>query len=144
MAMKEFETAARASSRELGEDSIPFKIKRVDEDGTVIQVRELTAHLPDENQIILLTSGLGRGGTQSQRVATVMNFFYNVLDKADGDYIEARLWDADDEFGLAQVVSIAEWLIEEWSGDPSQEPSGSQSSQSTTGASSTPKQALSI
>lgn len=135
--MKVFEVAARAD----GDDSgTKFKVKDAKtKEGEV----ELLAYQPDEAQFAVLMATTGRGTTAADRIAGIINFFVNILDEEGADYLTGRLLDRKDPFGIKNVEDIMEWLSTEWTGNPTQEPSGSTQSPSNDGPKSTePNQPL--
>lgn len=126
--MKEFTTAANA----VAEQKQPSKGLEFMVDGET-----LIAHKPREGQVAVLMATVGRHATEQDMVAGIINFFASTLDKNSYGYIERRLLDYDDEFGIEQVQDILEWLIEEWTGRPTKLPSGSTPSPESTGHEST-------
>jgi hypothetical protein len=83
-------------------------------------------------------ASVGRHASFHQQVAGVINFFCEVMDADAHAYVVERLLDRKDPFGLEQVTEIMEWMIEEWTGNPTQKPSVSTASPSTTGPNLTP------
>jgi hypothetical protein len=72
------------------------------------------------------------------RVSIGVNLFFNLLrDARDSDFFRTRMFDRADPFGANEIAEIVQALIEEWSGDPTQESSDSTQSPPSTGASST-------
>lgn len=128
--MKEFQTAVRsAEDREAGdEEKFEFKV----------DAKTFTAYKPTSAQTAVVLSKVGRHATIATKIAGIIDFFMGIMDADDAGYLAERLLDRNDDFGIAQVESILAWLIEEWGAHPTQEPSGSSSSQSATGPSSTP------
>jgi hypothetical protein len=106
--VKEFTTAVR----EVTEDSkdIPFTL-----DG-----KELIAHYPKDGQLAMLMVSIGRHRSQAEQIAGVIDFFVEVLDRESHEHIVNRLLDGDDPFGLEEITAIMEWMIEEWTGRPTQ------------------------
>jgi hypothetical protein len=126
--MKEFTTAVKESIGET-EESMTFSIDGV----------ECTCFPPKDGQLaFLMASTTGHSSTQEQ-IAGIVNFFVAVLDDDSHSYIVGRLLDRHDEFGLVQVQSIMEWMVEEWTGRPTQPPSVSTRSRSNGGRKSTPR-----
>lgn len=97
----------------------------------------ITAYQPDEGQFAMLMAMTGRGATQSDRIAGIINFFVNILDEEGSDYLQSRLLNRLDPFGIDDVEQIMDWLSEQWTGNPTQGPSGSTPSPSNAGPKST-------
>jgi hypothetical protein len=123
MTMKEFTTAIEAS--EAGEeDLLEFKM-----DG-----HEMRAYRPTDGQLALLMSALGRHTSGQTKVAGVIDFFVAVMDEQSHSYVVDRLLSRTDPLGVEQVQEVIEWMIEEWSGRPTQPLSVSTQSQQSGGA----------
>lgn len=125
--MQEFNTAVKEVTGETDE-GIAFKI-----DG-----EELRAYKPSDGQLAMLMASLGRGSSETDSVAGVINFFVKVLDSSGAKYIENRLLDRDDNFELEQVEKVMEWLVGQWSGRPTQPLSVSTASPPSGGQNSMP------
>lgn len=122
--MKEFNSAAEAVVNETeAPDGLKFKIDGV----------ECTAHHPQPGQLAILMASTGRRASEADMIAGIINFFASTLDKSSYRYVEDRLLDYEDPFGLEQVQDILEWLVEEWTGRPIKLPSGSTPSPGSTG-----------
>lgn len=106
--MKEFTTQVR----EVVEDEKVMKFK--------VDGHELVAHYPKDGQLAMLMVAVGRHRTESEQIGGVIDFFVQVMDRESHTYIVDRLLDYEDEFGLAEVTAIMEWMIEEWTGRPTQ------------------------
>lgn len=104
---------------------IPFKI-----DG-----KELHAYHPLPGQLAFMMAALGRGQTQDQRFAAIINIMLSCLRDEDADYFESRLLTRDPKkmMPLGQVEGIFEFLAEEWFARPTQPASGSVASQPSAG-----------
>ncbi len=115
--MKSYTTAAKAKAEEGTENEgvVEFQV-----DGTT-----LTAHRPDDAMIAIIIARTGRRSTSAEVAAAAIDFFYSVLDKKSARYIEDRLFDREDSFGLDEVLEILFDLIEEWTGRPTVRPSDS-------------------
>jgi hypothetical protein len=111
MATKVFEVAAEKEA--LVEDTgLTFSF---DKKGRVLHV-----HPPKSGQIALLMARLGRHSSFNDKMAGVIDFFVGILDEADYDYVVNRLLDPQDNLGIEEVQQVMEWLMEEWSGRPTQ------------------------
>lgn len=128
--MKEFVTAVAEATTESTEEQkgMAFAVDGV----------ELRCFKPRDGQVAVLMASTGRHSSEEEKVAGLINFFVAVLDNQSHTYIVNRLLDREDEFGLEQVTAIMEWMIEEWSGRPTQSPSVSTGSQRSDGLNSTP------
>jgi hypothetical protein len=130
--MKQFTTAAKEAERAKDADAgdlYPFEL-----DG-----RTIVAYKPTEEQIALLMSDVGRFSSNSSKVGGSIDFFHSIFADADAAYIRQRLLNKDDAFGLPEVQDILEWLIEEWTGNPTQSQSASTPSRPSGGRKSTPR-----
>lgn len=126
--MKEFTTAAEEADRP-EEETLEFSI-----DGTV-----LTSYRPTDGQLAMLMASLGRHTTTQTKVAGVVDFFVTILDDPSYNYVVERLLSRTDPMGMDQVQEVIEWLIEEWSGRPTQPLSVSTRSQANGGPKSKPR-----
>lgn len=126
--MREFVTAAKAvqdSGDTFGRDT-PMNI-----DG-----REVWFMPATEGQMALLLSTDMLPTTD--RISIGVNLFFGLLrDDRDSDHFRSRMFDRKDAFGAGEIAEIVQALIEEWSGDPTQESSDSTGSPPSTGESST-------
>lgn len=138
--MREFEAAVKATEEEEGVD-IPLIKRGVD--GEVIERKVLKAYRPDDAQFAMLMASTGRGSTLHNRIAGYINFFVNIFDEEDAAYLESRLLDRRDSFGVEQVDEIMDYLAEEWTGNPTQLSSDSTPSPQTDGQKSTQPSLLS-
>jgi hypothetical protein len=133
--MKEFLTAAKhAEAEDNGDDgAVPFKIKNEDTGEEMV----CRAYKPGDGQFAVLMATTSRHSSQQEQIAGIINFFASVLDDDSHHYVVSRLLDRRDPFGIEQVQGIMEFLIEEWSGRPTQSSSGSTRLQSSGGQNST-------
>lgn len=133
--MKEFTTAFEEALQEdegtpVEEQYIEFKL-----DG-----REMRAYPPTDGQLAFMLAALGRGQTNDQRFAGIINILMESLRDDDKDYLEARLLTRDPKrrLPMEKIEQIFEYLIEEWFGRPTQPSSGSTESQPHDGQNSKP------
>src|SRR3954467_895480 len=120
--MKEFitevvETVIDGETTE--ERTYPFKI-----DG-----RECAAYKPKDGQFALLVAMIGDNSGWRTQAEGIINFFLNIVTPLDRVYFANRLLDRKDTFDVENVADILMYLIEEWSGNPTQESSDSTPSQ---------------
>jgi len=125
--MKEFQTAVKAVTEPVEDTAMQFSI-----DG-----RELVCYPPEPAQLAVLMAAVGRHASLQTKVAGVIDFFVEVMDEESHAYIRERLLDRTDPFGLEEVEEIMSWMIEEWSGRPTESPSVSTRSQRSGGRKST-------
>lgn len=128
--MKEFLTAVKtaADSPDAIEGApLPFKV-----DG-----KDFLAEPPTEGQIAAMLSGASDMSSTSEKVASALNFFFSVLHDDDVAYFKRRLFDRDDPFGAGEIAEIVAWLVEEWAGRPTKQPSDYTPSQQNGGPRST-------
>lgn len=126
--MKEFSTALAA--HEGVEEGEKFEFK--------VDARTLVAYGATPEQMAVVLSKIGRHTSQQTKIAGIIDFLMAVMDDDDAAWLTERLLDRKDPFGLPDVTSILMYLIEEWGGHPTQEPSGSSPTPTTTGPTSTP------
>jgi hypothetical protein len=141
--MKTFSTAVKRHQDADDPKPIEFRLDKRDDEGNIIEHHDVKAYLPDDSQFAYLLANVGRGSSSTDRIAGFVNFFVNILDRPSANYIEARLLDRDDPFGIDEVEDIVEWLTEQWTGNPTQEPSGSAPSPQNDGPKSTQPLSLS-
>lgn len=107
--------------------------------GDIIKVdgKELRYYRPGDGQLAVLMASSGKHSRDNDRIAGLINFFHSVLDKDGASYIEDRLLDREDGFGIKEVTEIMEDMVEEWGGRPTKRSSGSTQLPRTTGQKST-------
>lgn len=84
----------------------------------VVNRRTITAYPPKEGQVALMMARTGRHSSTQDKVAAMIDFFVEVLDEGDHQYVVNRLLDRNDPFGLGDVTDVMTYLIEEWGGRP--------------------------
>lgn len=96
--------------------------------------RVMKAYKPHEGQLTFMMAGLGRGQTDDQRYATIVNIIMAAHTGADSDHLQSRLIENDPKkrLRLPQLEQIFEYLIEEWFADPTRGSSDSADSEPTT------------
>lgn len=129
--MREFSTAVKRAQREAAEDqpeeAIEFKV-----DGETLR-----AFPPSEGQFAMIASVMTDYARTSDQIAATINFVFGLLDDDSRVHLKRRLFDREDPFGTDEVMEIMDYLIEEWSGRPTERPSGSTSSPPSAGRRST-------
>lgn len=110
--MKQFTTAVREKTQESEGDDKPITF---DVDG-----QTFTAYKPSDAQIAIITTKTGRRASSADVAAAAIDFFWSVLDDKAARTVEDRLMDRKDDFGLDEVLDILFWLIEEWTGHPTE------------------------
>lgn len=129
--MREFTTAV-AEAAETDEDrdnGNPFLVDGV----------ECHCYKPEDGQLAVLLASVSRSQNWQTQVAGIINFFVEVLDDQSHQHIVGRLMDRNDPFGLDEVKDIMEWMVEDWTGRPTQPPSVSTRSRPSGGRKSTPR-----
>jgi hypothetical protein len=118
--MKKFRTAVEYT--EPGAEEDRGKVIRYELDDRV-----MTAYKPHEGQLTFMLAALGRGQTDDQRYAAIVNIMLAAHFSGDKDYLESRLLENDPKkrLRLKQLEEIFEHLIEEWFADPTRESSDS-------------------
>jgi hypothetical protein len=127
--MKEFVTAALDATEtdEQKAKGIPVNI-----DDRVYHFRK-----PGDGQIAMLMASTGRHSKQVDQISGVINFVTAILPEEDRNHLVDRLLDYDDPYGVADIQKVLEYLIGEWSGRPTEQPSGSGGSPKPDGQNST-------
>lgn len=119
--MKEFTSAVEEVEREdAGEDAIqPVKFK--------LDGREMTANPPTDGQLVFIMAAMGRGQSNQQRLAAMVNIMMEVLDPEDQDYFEGRLLtrETKERIGFKTIEDVFEFIVEQWFGTPTEGPSDS-------------------
>jgi hypothetical protein len=133
--MKQFVTAAQEADTPEGEET-PLEF---DVDGVLCK-----AYRPGDGQLAVFMASTAKHASEHEAVAGIINFFASVLDDDSNNYIVNRLLDRKDSFGLAQVQSILQWMVGEWTARPTQQPSGSTASPESIGTGSTQSTPASI
>jgi hypothetical protein len=78
--------------------------------------RVMRAYQPHEGQLAFMLAALGRGQSQDQRFAAILNIMFESLREEDKDYLEGRLLTRDHKrrLSMKKVEGIFEYLMEEW------------------------------
>jgi hypothetical protein len=88
--------------------------------------RTLKAYPPTDGQLAFMLAALGRGQSQEQRFAAIINIMLSAMRGEDQDYLEGRLLErGKNRLPITTVEAIFEHLTEEWFARPTQPPSGS-------------------
>lgn len=89
--------------------------------------RILRAYPPHEGQLVFMMANLGRGQSNENRFAAIINVMMASLRDEDADYLEGRLLERDPKKRLKpkDIEGIFEYLAGEWFGTPTQPPSDS-------------------
>lgn len=107
--MREFTTAVE----EIVDDQeapIEFKLDDV----------TLRAYRPTQGQVAMAMAATGRHTNDQTRMAGIIDFFVEIMDEQSHQHVVQRLLSRTDPLGLEQVQDIIMWLMEEWSGRPTQ------------------------
>src|SRR6478735_5031881 len=102
---KRIETGATREEAEAAEDAVDYVEFSLDG-------RVLRAFPPTEGQLAFMLAALGRGQSQDQRFASIINIMLASLRDEDQDYLEGRLLaKADDpkRLTIAQLEEIFEY-----------------------------------
>lgn len=121
--MQEFTTAVKAAESEDDKPDLEFNV-----DGVLV-----TAYYPGDGQLAYLMASTGKHQPATEQVAGLINFFVAVLDDESHGYIVNKLLDRKDPFGLEEVQDIFEWMVEQWAGRPTKQPSDFASSRRSAG-----------
>lgn len=119
--MKEFTTAISEAVQEA--DGTPVEEQFVE---FKVDERVLRAYPPTPGQMTFMMAAMGRGQTDDQRFASIINIMFASLRASDRDWLEGRLLSrGKDSIPMATIEKIFEHLMEEWFGNPTQGPSDS-------------------
>lgn len=133
--MKEFIIAAEEAAQEdagtpVEDQFVEFKLVDVETDEAGKEVRTervMRAYPPTQGQLTFMLAGMGRGQTNDNRFASIVNVMLECFRNEDRDYFEARLLTQDKKRMLPPkyIEGVFEYLMEEWFGRPTQPPSDS-------------------
>lgn len=128
------ETEAREKAEAEIQGYVPFELSHMepeldgegkvvrDDDGNIVAKkvvdRVLHAYQPTEGQLIFMLASLGRGQSQDQRFASIINIMLASLREEDAEYLEGRLLTRERKKRLPseKVEEIFEYLVEQWFG----------------------------
>jgi hypothetical protein len=128
--MKEFVTAVKAGGREVS-DEVTVKIDD----------QEVTFAAPSPEQLAILIASVSATGNDLVGIAEIINVFFDLIEDPDiYRSLRHRLFDREDEFGVDELTDILLYLIEEWTGRPTQQPSDYLPSRKAGGRRSTARQ----
>ena len=95
---------------------------------------QLYAYEPSQGQLLLLMGAVGsEPRSEAERSADILEVFWSVLDPDTARHLKARLMTRTDPFGLADIVHIIEWIVEETAAHPSQSSLASVPTRATSG-----------
>lgn len=98
---------------------------------------ETTARKPKEAIWMMMMASLSERAGTNEALAAAIDFVRKSLPDDDAMWLVMRLWDNDDNYGLDDIQEIVEYLMEEWTANPTESPSASTSTPSRTGKRST-------
>lgn len=138
--MKQFFTAYEEVAQQdegtpVDEQFVEFELGELDKDGNPINVRALRAFSPTDGQLTFMLAALGRGQSQDQRYAAIINIMMSTLRDEDQDYFEGRLLSRNpqQQLPIEQIEEIFEYLTEQWFARPTQASSDSATSPQSDG-----------
>jgi hypothetical protein len=108
--MKEFTTALKAVTEDDDDAPLMFSI-----DG-----HEMRAYRPSDGQLAMLMVAISKHASDQARIAGVIDFFVSIMDKESHSYVVDRLLSREDPLGIEEVKDVIEWMVEEWTGRPTQ------------------------
>jgi len=120
VAYKEFVTAIEEKVKG-GPEPITLTLGKeyADDDGVVLkEVRDVTFHPPVEGQVALMMARMGRHSSTNDKIAGLIDFFVEILDEEDHQYIVNRLLDRHDPFGVSQITEVMTHIVGEWGQRP--------------------------
>lgn len=110
--MQEFVTAVKESGAETAEptnlDSTPVEF--------ILDGRKMRAYRPHSGQLTFMMAAMGRGQSQQQRYAAIINIMMASLHPTDADYFEGRLLtnDLKERMEIEDIEPIFEYLVKQW------------------------------
>jgi len=109
------------------------------EDGWSIKLddREMKFYKPTDGQFAIYMATTGKFASDQQRMAAMIDMFVNVFDKEDQVYIIERMLNREDPLPMETVQEMIEYMVEEWTGRPTQPSSVSTPSRKNGGRKST-------
>lgn len=93
-----------------------------------------TAYPPKGGQMLVLMAAM-----RTEEMSGIIQFLMGILSEDDFERVRDRLVDREDPLDLPGITDMFQWLMEEWSKDPTPERSVSSVSRTSTGRSSTAK-----
>ena len=120
---KTFALAVQTANDDV-DDLMPFQMEGDD--------TQLYAYRPTEGQLILLVGATGDTDS-GQMAADVLGVFWSLLEDETAAVLRRRLRDRHDTFGIADIMNIIEWIVEETSARPTKSSPASLPSRATTG-----------
>lgn len=124
--MKEFTTAIDEAFKSDEESAlVEFKVDD----------RVLRSRAPHDGQLTFMLAAMGRGQTNDQRFASIINLVMSTLPDEDADYLQSRLLETDPRkrIPVKVIEEIFEFLVSEWFARPTPPSSGSAPSQPSDG-----------
>lgn len=122
---KSFELAVRDAVTEEVDERLPFQMEGSDE--------QLYAYRPTEGQLILLVGVMSEFESPEKQASTVLDVFWSLLEESTAGVLRRRLMDRRDAFGLADIMNIIEWIVEQTAARPTQSSLASLPSRATSG-----------
>lgn len=134
MTVKQFTTAAKAAEHD--PEAVLGAPITIEMDG-----REVTFQGATQGQLAVLFAGASDTTSKTQNIASTINFFFSLVeDEDDVRYFKVRLLDRKDAFDADDVADIVMHLVEEWTANPTKQPSDFMPSQKSDGPKSTARQ----
>lgn len=131
--MKEFITGYHDDERKKLEEELDYI--EFQHDGNTVRFFE-----PSAGQLAIMANARPRKGSEEKVVGQFISLFFSLMDDDTQDYFNDILMDRVHPFDIDSeggVMDIFEWLMEEWSGKRSKQPSDYQKSQRAPGRAST-------
>lgn len=103
---------SRQDAEDQVDDDIPVKFS--------LDGRTMHAYMPTDGQLAFMMAAMGRGQSDNNRFAAIVNIMLESLRDADRQYMEERLLTRDKtkRLPVKQVEAIFEHLSEEWFARP--------------------------
>jgi hypothetical protein len=117
--------AAANAEDDVDDAPMPFTIEGSEE--------QLFAYQPTEGQLVLLVGVMSDFESPQEQASTVLDVFWGLLQDDTAKALKRRLRDRHDTFGLADIMNIIEWIVEETSARPTRPSLASVPSRATNG-----------
>lgn len=127
--MREFTTAHEEIEIEDGADEKEDPFVDFSIDGRVMK-----SYIPNESQVTYMLASMGRGASDTERVAAMVAVIFETLPSKDQDYLADRMLSrGKNALPPEMIEEIFEYLVEAWFGTPTQESSDSAPTPPNTG-----------
>src|SRR6187431_2181864 len=123
--IKQFGDAARKGRDDGAEDDI-IVVKILD--------RDVTLHSPGSGSLAYLAMSIAGAGNDLVQLGQTINFIMSIFEDDDARWVRGLLLDRESGFDAEDIMDLAIYVVEEWSGRPTNPSTGSSPSSRATGA----------